>query len=549
MGHEVRDEGRPASETTVDPRINLVAHDSGSAADGADDRGRGSTPWTILVPLAVAVGTSLLVASVLILVSSPRSATIGANVVVNTPGYVVANNSPNLVRNPRRSGNLVVVHRVDQPPYSASLEWSIDSGRRWRTAALPLPPEAAEPYAPDAAFGPDGTLYVSYVSLHGTGHSPDNLWVARSVDGGRTLSPPVRVSGPLAFQPRLVAGAGGVVHVTWLQATDVGLFSILGSSPIVSSTSTDHGREFGAPVRVSDPQRPLVGAATPVVDSAGHLVVLYEDFKNDRRDFENLDGPAWDGPLALVVTRSTDGGRSFSAGVEVDSDVIAAQRFVVYLPEFPSVAAGPHGSLYVAWGDGRNGDEDVLLRRSGDGGATWSAPVRVNGNPLHDGTDQYLPRVAVAANGRVDVLFVDGRRDTSHTTADVYLATSGDQGRTFENLRMTSSSFDRGVGPATPQGGTDLGSRLGLVSENNRVFSAWTDTRLGSRITRRQDVVFATLSRQGSRRALVVWASAAGLAATLALLAYRRSSRRPPPPAPGGTIGAPAEQGVGPEGG
>ncbi|MDP9072859.1 MAG: glycoside hydrolase, partial [Actinomycetota bacterium] len=457
--------------------------------------------------------------SLLILVRGSASGTIGPNVVVNTPGYFVANNSPSIVRNPRRFDNLVVVHRVDQPPYSASLEWSNDSGRSWRTVALPLPPGSAEPYAPDAAFAPDGTLYVSYVSLHGTGHVPDNLWVARSVDGGRTLSEPVRVSGSLAFQARLVAGGDGMVHVTWLQASEVGLFSIVGSSnPIVSSASSDHGRSFSAPVRVSDPERQLVGAATPIIDSKGRLVVLYEDFKRDHRDFENLDGPVWDQPMALVVSRSSDGGQSFSTGKEVDSDVIASQRFVVYLPEFPSLAAGPQGSLYVAWADSRNGDEDVLLRRSDNGGESWTAATRVNDNRIHDGTARSLPRVGVAANGRVDVLFVDGRGDAARTRANVYLASSGDRGKSFRNVRMTSSSFDRGVGPETPRGPVNFGSCLGLTSESGRVLAAWTDTRLGDRVSRRQDVVFAAFSREGSRRATVLWSLAAGVAAAMALL-------------------------------
>ena len=47
----------------------------------------------------------------------------------------------------------------------------------------------------------------------------------------------------------------------------------------------------------------------------------------------------------------------------------------------PTIAAGPGGQLWVAWQDARfsAGQRDaIVLSRSGDGGRTWSAPVAVN---------------------------------------------------------------------------------------------------------------------------------------------------------------------------
>jgi len=395
--------------------------------------------------------------------------TVGAEVLVNEPQPIDANNSPTVVRNPRRPDDVVVVHRVDSPAFSAILEDSADGGRTWTSRPLPLPEGADRPFAPDAAFGPDGTLFVLYTNLEGLGNTPANLWLSRSPDGGRTLSAPTRVAGKLSFQPRLAVDQRGTVYVTWLQAASVGLFS-LGTtpSPVVISRSEDGGQTFSPPVPVSDPKRPRVGAASPVVDSSGRLHVLYEDFRGDRRDFENLDGPPAEEPFALVVTRSDDGARTFSPGVEVEPEVVPTGRFVAFLPAFPSLAAGPNSSLYVAWSDGRNGDEDVFLRRSGDGGTTWSPPLRVNDSRQGDGTSQYLPRVAVAATGRVDVLFLDRRRDPTNVKADAFLASSHDRGRSFANTRLSSQSFDAQIGNGTPHGDPDFGSRLGLSSLDRR---------------------------------------------------------------------------------
>jgi hypothetical protein len=330
----------------------------------------------------------------------------------------------------------------------------------------------------------------------------------------------VRVADGLVFQPRLAVGADRTVYLTWLQGSEVGNLSLLGPpAPVVEVRSTNGGATFSAPVRVSDASRRLVGAPSPVVGSDGSLFVLYEDFNGDVRDFENLDGPVWDSPFALVVARSTDGGRSFAPGVVVDADVVPMARFLVYQPPYPSVAAGPGHSLYVAWSDARSGHSDVWLRRSGDDGATWRAPVRVNDDRRGDGTTQLLPQVAVAPDGRVDVVFFDGRRDRGGDRLDAELATSGDRGASFTDLRLSSTSFASTVGPRTGPVylGTDLGSRLGVSSTDSGAVAAWTDTRQGDQDTGRQDVEAATVTGLGGG-GRGGWPAAAGALAGAALL-------------------------------
>lgn len=441
---------------------------------------------------------------VVLLGTADPQAKVSANQRVNPAKAIDANNSPSLTRDPRAAERVVATHRVDRPGFSAALDWSADGGATWKGTALPLPRGLDRPYAPDAAFGPDGTLYVTYVNLQGTGNVPDNLWMARSSDGGRTLSAPVRVAGKLAFQARVAVGPEETVHVTWLQGREVGLLALGGPpSPVVASRSDNGGRSFSRPVTVSSPRRALVGAASPVIDGDGQLVVLYEDFKNDRRDFENLEGPPWERPFGLVVTRPVGKG-GFAGGVELEKGVVPTRRFLAFLPEFPSLAAGPGDTLYVAWSDGRNGDEDVFLRRSDDDGRTWSPAKRVNNNPEADGTSQYLPRVDVAPDGRVDVLYLDRRRDKKNVMTDATLASSSDDGKSFRTTRLSSRSFDARIGAsAARQLPVDFGSRLGLASADGRSLAAWTDTRLGSADTGRQDVFSAVYAPAGPPGGLV----------------------------------------------
>ncbi len=474
---------------------------------------------------AIVVGLAVVLGAVIVSAGRSPDPEVSANILVNPPGLITVNNSPSLARHPGRPDHLVISHRIDRPGFSALLEWSDDGGTSWHPTTLPLPaavpPCAASPerlacpFAPSAAFGPDGTLFVAYVSLQGTGNSPGALWVSTSADGGRTLAPPVQVAGALTFQPRLAVGADGTVHLTWLQAAGVGLNRLVGQAGIVTARSADGGASFSPPVRVSDPERERVGAASPVVDASGELVVLYQDYKGDRRDFEGLEGPPVEGPFALVVTRSTDGGRSFSPGREVESGVVPTKRFLVFLPEFPSIAAGPEGSLQVAWYDGRNGDEDVFTRHSPDGGRTWTEAERVNDNPVGDGSDQYLPHVSIAPGGRVDVVFYDRRGDPANVATDAYLATSVDGQSPFSNLRLSSQSFDSRVGPTfgLEDYGADFGTRLGLDSTDDGAYASWTDTRLGDENTGRQDVFGAAVTGLGPPGI----AGSAGLGAAVAL--------------------------------
>ncbi|MDQ4096542.1 MAG: glycoside hydrolase, partial [Actinomycetota bacterium] len=491
----------------------------------------------VVCGLAAVLGAGLLL-------TSERTTTIGANVLIQGLTRIDAINSPTILHNPTDASNLVAAYRVDRPNYSAALQHSDDGGKTWAATELPLPNGTRQcsatiankpcPFAPDMAFDRDGKLYVIYVNLVGNGNGPENLWISTSTDGGRTLEPPVRIAGGTGeiFQARMAIAPDKTIHITWLQGGETGNLSLLGVNPIVTVRSTDEGQTWTQPQVISDSGRDRVGAASPAVDGDGNVTVLYEDFKGDRRDFENLEGPVFEDPFALVVTRSTDGGRTWTRGMELESGVIPTRRFLVYLPEFPSLAASEDGTIYTSWMDGRNGDEDVFLKRSSDGGRTWSAPIRVNDNPVRDGTNQYLPMVA-ASIWRVDVLFYDRRRDTRNIMTDATLATSTDGGRTFTNRRVSSESFDSRVGPIVSlTHGTDFGTKLGLESWDNKVVAAWTDTREGTEADGAQDIATSRITLAEDPPFLARWPVILVLfvVGASALLAARREAQKAPEP-------------------
>lgn len=420
-----------------------------------------------------------------------------------------AHNSPAIVASPTDPNTLVIASRIDRPQFGASIHVSRNGGTTWSAAPLALPPGEDRPYTPDVAFDSKGTLHVVFATMHSSGPAnyPGGLWLERSSDGGASFSAPVKVAGDFTYQPRLaVDPTSGRVHVTWVQATPAVVQELAavvtapstdkrnpgfgaGPNPIVMATSVDGGATFSTPVQVNEAARARVGAAAPVVGPGGEVFVLYQDFGDDTTDFEGKPGPVHKGRFSLVLAHSTDGGR-FTTRSVVDAGLVPSERFLALLPKFPSIAVDPKGPFYVAWSDARNGNSDVFVRRSDDAGRSWSEPLRVSDEKGPAG-DQYLPQVAVAPGGRVDVVYLDRRSGPSDGLAVAALATSFDRGKTWESITVSDSLFDPNVGPRNERETPDPGSRLGLVSTPTAAYPVWTDTRRGTPDTGKQDLFFA----------------------------------------------------------
>jgi hypothetical protein len=429
------------------------------------------------------------------------------NVGAGSLGDISAHNSPTLVRNPRNARNLVVTSRIDSPDFSCAVHVSMDDGRRWTRTRVPVPRGGRVCYAPDAAFSADGTLHVSYVTLQGVGNRPNVVWHASSKDGGRTLGRPNRVTGPLAFQVRIAADPSDDrrLYMTWVQAREVGQLKFIApGNPVLVSRSDDGGATWGRPRRVTAPARGRVLGPSAAVGSRGEIYVLFFDAGEDRLDYEGghraEGGPPYAGRFSLVVARSEDRGATWQESV-VDDGVVPTRRFIAFLPPFPSLALDrARGRLYVAFEDARLGDPDVYVWSLAPGSARWSQPTRVNDTPRRDRTWQYLPKVAVAPGGRVDVVYFDRRASGGNNLRnEVSLQSSENGGATFgPHVTLTSESSDARIGPRAEVGLPELGSRLALVSDNDGASAVWTDTRAGTEASAKQDLRGARVEVAGA---------------------------------------------------
>jgi hypothetical protein len=436
----------------------------------------------------------------------PTVSVVGRDTPVNASARsgddISAHNSPSLVRNPVRPANLVVASRIDTPFFSCALHVSADAGSSWRQTAIPAPKgEEAKCFRPDVAFAADGTLYLAFVTLKGRGNTPNALWLTKSKDGGRTLSDPVRLHGRLVFQGRLAPDPVDPkrIFLTWLQGREVGVFKFTEpGNPILSARSVDAGATWSKPARVNSRARGRAVTPAPVVGRDGTLYVLYLDLGEDRLDYEGghraRGGPPYDGRYSLVMTRSRDGLTRWEES-EVDDRLSPIERFLVFLAPTPSAAIDGDGRLYAAFHDDRLGDPDVWLWSLEPGASNWDGPKRVNDTRRRDGTSQYLPALAVAPDGRLDVLYYDRRGDRRNLQNHVTLQSSFDHGKTFTPaLPLTSRAFDSRIGFGAKEGLPDLGSRLALVSGDRSALGVWTDTRAGTPATQKQDLARAVVA-------------------------------------------------------
>ena len=449
-----------------------------------------------------------------------------------------ANNSPVVARHPTDPAMLAVVNRIDAPAFSCALHVSADRGASWQARAIPFPAGEEQPercYAPDVTFGADGTLYLLFVTLKGVGNTPNAGWVVSSKDGGTTLSTPQRALGELAFQAQLAADPlrPGRLWLTWLQAAQTGTLAFPEpGNPIMSARSDDGGATWSDPQQVNATERQRVLVPSIAATDDGRVSVLYLDVGADALDYagahEGRGGEPYPGTWSLVLARSADEGRTWQETV-VDAGVVPTQRFVVFIPPAPSLAVDGD-KVYVGFHDGRLGDPDVRVWSSTDGGASFGPGIRVNDTAERDGTSQNLPRLSVAPNGRLDVVYYDRRADRDNVMNAVSLQSSDDGGTSFgPRLVLSDRTFDSRIGAGSERDLADLGSGLGLVSGDDTALAVWTDTRAGTQASGKQDLARAAVAFPPPSKLIAALPWLAGLAALAAVAVLFVRPRSTPP--------------------
>jgi hypothetical protein len=162
------------------------------------------------------------------------------------------------------------------------------------------------------------------------------------------------------------------------------------------------------------------------------------------------------GGIPIVLSRSTDGGNTFSTPIQVTP----SGGFGLTQGSAPAV--GPNGELYVAWFQGGCGGfgsiSSIFVAKSVDGGQTFGLPVMVAPvQPLGFGTGLFCGSIGGTLNGnfrvnsfpRIDVnpknghvYIVYGSHSVpSADSGDAYFTSSTDGGQTWSiPLRVNDDS-------------------------------------------------------------------------------------------------------------
>jgi hypothetical protein len=115
---------------------------------------------------------------------------------------------------------------------------------------------------------------------------------------------------------------------------------------------------------------------------------------------------------------------------------------------------------------------DVMFVRSTDGGLTFSAPRRINDDPVNPSKWHWFGTLSVAPNGRIDSVWYDTRNAANNTDSQLFYSFSTDGGLTWAANVAVSNSFNPFEGYPNQD---KIGDYITIVSDNtggNVAYSA-----------------------------------------------------------------------------
>jgi len=386
--------------------------------------------------------------------------------------YVNAEVEPYVAVNPHETTNLIGAWQQDRwsdgGAHGEAAAFSNDGGTTWVERTLPfskcapggLPYDRASD--PWVSIGPDGTAYTISLSFNVVDNQNNAVAAATSTSGGATWSAPVILDadnsprGQTLIDKESVTAdpvKAGTAYAVWDKVSGplpnaraaAHVFGFTG--PAFFAKTTDGGRTWSAAKRIvfTGNHSQTIGNQIVVDPRTGTLYDFF-DLIFGTNNIGKSKGPTG---TNVAYAKSTDGGDTWT-----DPQIINSLQSVG-VPNtrtgdiIPEPAIDPAtGQLYVVWQDSRfNGGnyDEIALSTSGDGGATWSAPIRVN-----DATGQpaFTPMVAVNSQGTVGVSYYQYLSQTSAALpTNYYLKKSPDHGASFGAALLQAGPFDMMTAP------------------------------------------------------------------------------------------------------
>ncbi|HEY5767497.1 MAG TPA: FG-GAP-like repeat-containing protein, partial [Candidatus Udaeobacter sp.] len=122
---------------------------------------------------------------------------------------------------------------------------------------------------------------------------------------------------------------------------------------------------------------------------------------------------------------------------------------------------------------GFNNGSDVMFVRSTNGGITFSAPRRINDDPVNHAKWHWFGTLSVAPGGRIDVVWYDTRNAPNNVTSQLFYSFSIDGGNTWSPNVAVSNPFNPFLGYPHQ---SKIGDYITVVSDDDSANVAYAAT-------------------------------------------------------------------------
>ena len=378
--------------------------------------------------------------------------------------------------NPTNPSNVVAMSTLPDVVAGLAVGVSFNGGRTWArrvigsTAADPLGDICCDQ---QLAWDRFGNLWMTYLV-----NSNGDVLVALSTDGGLSFRKVADIATKFGDQPSIAAGSNSVwVSFTASPGNQIQAFG-------ASVTGLGRFGSFSAPENVPSP-----GSNGDYGDTAvgptGQVMVTYQNSTNGQGgadiytavDPDGVGGAGFRTPT--LVAHSHVGGFDFIPA-QPDRSIDAEANLA-----WDRSGGAHNGRVYLVWTQetpNESDNTDIMLQRSDDDGATWSAPVKLNDD--HTVNSQYDPSIALdQSSGNVALSWYDTRNDlgtggsgdTNGVPNDdfqIWATDSTNGGTTFaRNFRVS-----RGTSNAVDAGSSfDVGDYTHAAFVAGTFWPAWSD--------------------------------------------------------------------------
>ena len=138
---------------------------------------------------------------------------------------------------------------------------------------------------------------------------------------------------------------------------------------------------------------------------------------------------------------------------------------------------------------------DVMFVQSTNGGQTFSAPRRINDDPVNHAKWHWFGTLSVAPNGRIDVVWFDTRNAANNTDSQLFYSYSFDGGNTWSPNVAASALFNPFLGYPNQN---KIGDYITTVSDNSGTNVAYCATFNGE-----EDIYYVRVSPATARAAVI----------------------------------------------